>query len=452
MTPRQKLAAARIKVFDYMPYLAGYVYGLKQKEVHGTGTMGVSKDGTIFWDAEFIEACTVEQLTYALLHEVLHLVYRHHARAKVVYGDEPSQLHALAWNVAADLVIEQTMSMMRPLRPKDGACLGGSIPSMGVHLEFPPNQDAEAYYGLIMRQVVTPPPPPPQPKGGSGKSKSRNPGGDGGGSSPRRKRDQSSDGKEGSRKGQSPTAASSAPGSGGSAGDGVRRPWEEPDESWEAFQEIVAAGTAEQAMRQAELLNPGSVPGNLRQQIAQFLRPQPDPFAALKAAVATSTASPVGGRITTYRRLSRKQPPGIARMRGLISTQPTAVVIIDTSGSMGDRETKERALQVIADGMKKLKNVKVVCADTRIRSSQKLSSISNFMWVGGGGTAMDVALEQVDKEDRPDSIVIVTDAATGWPRRQTRARVVVALTENSSWRRGIPSWCRVVPLFKEKIQ
>jgi hypothetical protein len=77
MTPRQKLAAARIKVFDYMPYLAGYVYGLKQKEVHGTGTMGVSKDGTIFWDAEFVEGCSVEQLTYGLLHEVLHLSLIH---------------------------------------------------------------------------------------------------------------------------------------------------------------------------------------------------------------------------------------------------------------------------------------------------------------------------------------------------------------------------------------
>lgn len=433
-----------------MPYLAGYVYGLKQQEAPECGTMGVSKDGVVFWDPAFVEAQPVESLTYSVLHEVLHLVYRHHARARVVYGEQPTPLQMLAWNIAADLAVEQTMALMRHARPADAAFLGASVPALGIALDFPPNQDAEAYYGLIMRRLgrqPQPPRPPPQPEGRQ--RGTRQPGGAGGSSSPRRRRSQSQDGREGARTGQSTSAATCAAGSGGSAGDGIRRPWEEPDESWEAFQELVAAGTAEQAMRQAEMLNPGSVPGNLRQTIARFLRPQPDPFAALRAAVATSTASPIGGRITTYRRLSRKQPQGVGRLRGLVSTQPSAVVIVDTSGSMGDRETKERALQVIADGLRKLRNVKVVCADTRIRSSQRLSAVDNFEWVGGGGTAMDAALAQVDKEDRPDSIIIVTDAATAWPRRQLRAKVVVALTENNSYRPAIPSWCRVVPLFKE---
>lgn len=433
-----------------MPYLAGYVYGLKQQEAPGSGTMGVSKDGVVFWDPAFVEAQPVESLTYAVLHEVLHLVFRHHARARVVYGEQPTPLQVLIWNIAADLVVEQTMSLMRPARPADAACLGASIPSLGMTLDFPPNQDAEAYYGLLMRRIGRQPPPPPaDPRQEGARARSRQPGGAGGSSSPRRRRSQSNDGRDGARTGQSPAAATCAAGRGGSAGDGIRRPWEAPDESWEAFQELVAAGTAEQAMRQAEMLTPGSVPGSLRQAVARFLRPQPDPFAALRAAVATSTASPIGGRVTTYRRLSRKQPQGVGRLRGLISTQPSAVVIVDTSGSMGDRETKERALQVIADGLRKLRNVKVVCADTRIRASQRLSAVDNFEWVGGGGTAMDAALTQVDKEDRPDSIVIVTDAATAWPRRQLRARVVVALTENNSYRPSIPSWCRVVPLFQE---
>ena len=117
---------------------------------------------------------------------------------------------------------------------------------------------------------------------------------------------------------------------------------------------------------------------------------------------------------------------------------------------MGDRETKEKALQVISDGLKKLSQVKVVCADTRIRSSKRLSSLRNFEWVGGGGTCMDKAIEQVDAEDKPDAIILITDAATGWPQRQTRARVVVALTQDSGWRQGIPKWMRTVPLFKER--
>jgi predicted metal-dependent peptidase len=114
---------------------------------------------------------------------------------------------------------------------------------------------------------------------------------------------------------------------------------------------------------------------------------------------------------------------------------------------MDDRETKMKALQVIADGLRKLTSVKVVCADTRIRSSTSLRSVQNFEWVGGGGTAMDVAIREVEKSDHPDSIVLITDAATAWPRRQPRARVVVALTEDNHYRQSIPGWCKTVPLF-----
>lgn len=149
----------------------------------------------------------------------------------------------------------------------------------------------------------------------------------------------------------------------------------------------------------------------------------------------------------TYRRLSRKQPPDVCRLRGQLTTQASAVVIVDTSGSMGDRETKEKALQVVADGLKKLRSVKVVCADTHIRSSSKLQDVKNFEWVGGGGTDMARALRDVDKDDRPDSIVLITDAMTDWPSRQTRAKVIVALTCDSPWRGQIPAWCKTVPLF-----
>ena len=447
MTPREKLAAGRIRVFDHMPYLASYVYALKQQAVRGTGTMGVSKDGTLYWDPEFVEAQSIDGLAYCVLHESLHLIFRHHARARAVYGENPTPLQQLVMNVAADLVIEQTMALMRPLRPAAGVFLGAEVPALGMKLDFPPNLDTAKYYRLIMDRL------PKQadryePTADSGRSL---PGDEGRTAKPRERRGQANDGKEGSRKGQSTIAAACAVGAGGSSGDGVERSWEASDESWEAFQEMVAAGTAEEAMKQAELLNPGSVPGQLRETIAQFLRPQPDPFETLRSVVASSAEAPLGGRMSTYRRLSRKQPEHLCRLRGLVTSQASAVVIVDTSGSMNDRETKERALQVIASGLRKLSRVKVVCADTRIRSSQRLHDTRHFEWVGGGGTSMDAALESVDRTDRPDNIVLITDACTDWPARQTRARVVVALTQDSSYRRSIPRWCRVVPLYQPTV-
>jgi predicted metal-dependent peptidase len=74
-----------------------------------------------------------------------------------------------------------------------------------------------------------------------------------------------------------------------------------------------------------------------------------------------------------------------------------------------------------------------------------------FDWHGGGGTDMSAAIEQVEKDDHPDSIVLVTDAETHWHAKKPRARVVLAYTgtKGSRWHQAIPKWARVVPLSQE---
>jgi hypothetical protein len=354
-------------------------------------------------------------------------------------------------NIAGDLVIEQTLEFMRPLRPDGAIHLGSSCDQLGIALDFPPNLDMIAYYQLIMDRLKA-----PGEESGAGPANENekecmpadrtSPG-----KGPTEKRHQANDGKEGSANRTSTSRAICSPGSGGSAGDGVRRDYETADDSWQAFGELVSAAAMEQAIEKHEAIHPGSVPGVLKEAIRHFLRPQPDPFEQLRSVVASSTAAPLGGRMPTYRRLSRKQPAGMCRLRGQLSTAVSAVVVVDTSGSMGDRDTKERALQVIADGLRKLQSVKVVCADTEIQSSTRLRDVSNFVWTGGGGTDMAAVLNEVDQRDRPDSIVLVTDAATRWPPSQTRARVVVALTCDSGYRQQIPSWCKTVPLFAPEL-
>lgn len=447
MTPREKLAAGRVRTFDHAPYLASYIYSLKQQETPGSGTCGVTMDGVLCWDPKFIDSLDRDTLAYVILHEALHLILRHHARANEVYGDQPDPQMQLAMNIAGDLTIEQMLGFMRPVRPPGAVYLGAPCPQLGIKLDFPPGLDMLQYYGLItaaMRQQ------PKRPDGGGegGDDKDESDAGDGvGNSQVKSKSPQKQGGKKGSANQPNGRAAACQPGSGGSAGDGVRRPHEARDESWQAFQESVNASNLEQAIQKHEAQHPGSVPGFLKETLKHFLRPQPDPFEHLRSVVASATASPLGGRMASYRRLSRKQPADIARLRGLLSTQASAVVIVDTSGSMGDRETKEKALEVVAKGLRKLKSVKVVCADTRICSSQRLTSVENFQWAGGGGTDMAAALEEVDRTDKPDSIVLITDAMTGWPSRQTRARVIVALTCDSCYRESIPRWCKTVPLY-----
>lgn len=446
MTPRDKLAQGRIRTFDYAPYLASYIYSLKQQETRNTGTCGISKDGVLHWDPKFVESLDRDTLAYVVLHEALHLIFRHHVRAAEVYGEYPDPQQQLAMNVAGDLVIEQTLAFMRPVRPPGAVHLGAECPQLGITLNFPANLDMLEYYGLIQAELRQRP-KRPDGEGEGDKDEEPSDGEAGENSRPSQKSSQKKSGKKGATTQSNGRAAACVPGSGGSAGDGVRREYEQPDESWQSFQESLSASKLEETIQKHEASAPGSVPGMLKQHISQFLRPQRDPFAHLKSVVATCTQSPIGGRTQTYRRLSRKQPPDICRLRGQLTTQASAVVIVDTSGSMGDRETKERALQVISDGLRKLKSVKVVCADTHIRSSTRLQDAKNFEWVGGGGTDMARALIDVDKQDRPDSIVLITDAMTGWPERQTRAKVVVALTCDSCYSSHIPAWCKTVPLF-----
>lgn len=445
---RDRLAQGRVRTFDYMPYMAKLVYSMKQRPTPGIQTVAISQDGILYWDPEFIEGLTEEQLAYTILHETLHLLFRHAARAQEVYGDEPSETQQLVMNIAGDLVIEQTMAGMRQQRPPGAIHLGAVVPALGnLTLDLPPNLDMLAYYREIMKLL------PPQRRGRSGDDSGEGDGdqsGGGGGNSdkPRRRRKQKQDGKPGAQPGKGGVAADHPPNGGGSSGDGKRRPWEEPDDTWAGHGEINAANQVEQSIRQHLAKHPGSVPGSLVEQLKGILRPQPDPWDALRSAVVSSVASPIGGRMSTYRRLSKKQPADCSRLRGWISTSARAVVIVDTSGSMGDRETKEKALGVIAQGLKRLRSVKVVCADTRIRSRMDVKDIQNFRWVGGGGTDMAAVLQDVDKTDKPDSIVLITDGYTGWPARQTNARVVVALTEDSSYAGGVPAWCKKVPLFQ----
>jgi predicted metal-dependent peptidase len=427
-----------------------------------------------------------EQTAYLVAHEVLHLIFDHHARSKEIIGQTPSEFQRFVCNVAGDLVIEQTLAMMRHLRPDGAVHLGCPLPQLGITLDFPENKSMQEYYRLIMERLKDNDEDDnqPQPEGdddekdgddqqpdaddgmgdeGSGESDSGAGDGpeDGGG-------DADDDGTEadGSEspaedgagspsggKGKEPQKPG-APGTGGSCADGCPRPYEvASDGSWEAYGEGMAAAQAEDAIAQYEASTPGKVPGNIKQALKAKLRPEPDPFAQLRSAVCSSVASPVGGRDYSHRRRSRKQPPGddAPILHGRITVQPHAVVIVDTSASMMTKDIQAKALSVIAQGLRKLGRVKVYCADTKVQSHKLVATTNVFDWHGGGGTDMSTAIEQVEKDDHPDSIVLVTDAETHWHAKKPHARVVLAYTgkKGSAWHQAIPKWARVVPLSQE---
>jgi predicted metal-dependent peptidase len=476
MTPRQLLGKARVHTFEYVPYLASYIYALREQEEPRVGTAAVDAQGTLYWSPEYIAKADVGQAAYIITHEVLHLIFDHHKRSVEMLGEHMTETERYICNIAADLVIEQTLAMMRHLRPPAVVHLGAKVPKLGITLDFPPNHSMQEYYRLITEKLRG------QDQDGSSSSNQGEDGNDddsgddGAGSSPPSGSDTSDgagqDGDDSQDPGEEDAAGGSegsaedgqgkdatepgAPGTGGSCADGQPRPYEvESDGSWDAYGCDMAAAHAAAAIAQAEQSNPGSVPGAIKQAIKQRLNPQPDPFDQLRSAVCTSVASPVGGRDFTHRRRSRKQPPGDDQplLHGRITVQPHAVVVVDTSSSMMRADIQARALSVIAQGLRKLSRVKVYCADTTVQSNKWVATTRLFDWHGGGGTDMQSVLKEIEAREKPDSIVMVTDAETYWTADwKPRARVVMAYTGRvgSHWHAAIPKWARVVPIAREE--
>ena len=478
MTPRQLLGQARVHTFNWVPYLASYIYSLREQETPGIGTAAVDEAGNLYWDPAFVTEIGRDQTAYLVAHEVLHLIFDHHSRSREIIGQNPSKFEQFVCNVAGDLVIEQTLHMMRHLRPEGAVHLGCEVPAWGIRLDLPENRSMQEYYRLIMEMLKKKSDDnqnqDQQQEGSDGHGSSDDSVGDASGSGAGSGEGDSGaaddDGTEASGSevpasggAGSPSAGQGkapqkpgAPGTGGSCADGCPRPYEiESDGSWEAYGEDMAAAQAEEAIAKYESSNPGKVPGNIKDALKQKLRPVPDPFAQLRSAVCTSVASPVGGRDYSHRRRSRKQPPGddAPLLHGRITVQPNAVVIVDTSASMMKKTVQAKALSVIAQGLRKLGRVKVYCADTQVRSNKVVATTKLFEWCGGGGTDMATAVAEVDKADKPDSIVLITDAETHWHGDKPRARVVMAYTGKvgSPWHDRIPKWCRVVPLPQEEV-
>lgn len=235
---------------------------------------------------------------------------------------------------------------------------------------------------------------------------------------------------------------------GGGGADGQPREYEDGDDCGWKDREYSLTDTLEQRIEEAEQSSPGSVPGALKDAVGMRLRPQADPFDVLRATVARAVASPVGAPDYTLRRFSRRQQVDGPRLRGIKKEMPNVVVILDTSGSMhGDRV--EKAMGVIAKAVSRLKSVKVVCYDADLHGRRTVTSMAAFQWQGGGGTNMGRAIEQVDKEDRPDAIVLVTDLETPWPERMPRARVVVAAVDSKPyWLERVPGWVKLCDVSK----
>ena len=452
---RTRIAQFRLAAQETAPYMGQYVHSLIPVERAGIGTMAVDKFGRLYYDPTFVAYITSECGSFTILHEALHVVFDHAAMAERIVGKNGTPTQYKAWNFAVDMVVNGVLREFIRHAP-DGIITA-------ERFGLPPKLTAIEYYHLLLQANEQAQQQQEQENQdeqdeqagddsdgedeGSGESEGED-GGDGSGED-----EESGDagdteadddgGSEGDdSEGEGGEEVADHQGDGGSCSDGKPRDYELPaDDSWEDREFSMATDLE----NKCESTGWGNVPGAIRKALGNKLRPQPDPFDCLRAACARAVSSPVGAPDYTYRRISRRQVEGQPRLKGVQKLTPNAVIVLDTSGSMLDAETEAKALTVVASGLRRLRSVRVIGGDTNITSNKQVSSLKQLEWLGGGGTSMKTVLEAVDKEHRPDAIVLITDGETDWPER-LRAKLVVALTQPMP----APSWATAVMVGKRE--
>jgi predicted metal-dependent peptidase len=440
---RKHLTKAKMLARSWMPYLSHILNSMRTYVGKDVPTMAVDEHGRLYVNEDWIGSLPVKQVAYVLLHEVMHVVLSHAKRRKVAIP-VPDQEQCYWWNIAADLCIQQMLARHhRGDEPEVGVKLEGEWQGVKFR-DIPglrPGMTTEAYFGILLdyfrKQRKK------DPAGGSGEQE--------GDQQPDQQGDGQGDEQDQQGGGQPAEPQPLDPTQCGSGSDGIRRDYEKPSR---LADEAVMQGKLqelEQRLEEAERSSPGSTPGEMRMAVTARLHPQPDPFDQLRGIVARSVASPLGAEEHTYRRMHRRQPDNCARLRGVVRMAPECSVILDPSGSRCGGGIQERAMTAIAQGLRKVQRPRVVCFDTQVQDARRISSMKDFQWCGCGGTDMTTAIEQEDREQRPDAIVLITDGETHWPSQPTRARLIIALVSHPHYSQP-PAWAKVVRCYEEGPQ
>ncbi len=128
-------------------------------------------------------------------------------------------------------------------------------------------------------------------------------------------------------------------------------------------------------------------------------------------------------------------------MPGMVGLRANAGVVIDSSGSMGER----RLAQALAETGSILRNLEgdgggvfVYSCDAAVHTAKEVFHQQQVSLIGGGGTDMGAGIRAAaSRNPRPDVIIVITDGDTPWPRKGPKGiRVIVVLVGNGS----SPKW------------
>jgi hypothetical protein len=238
----------------------------------------------------------------------------------------------------------------------------------------------------------------------------------------------------------------------GSAAHGVPQDYEEPPPGEggtglsEAEQQMIRDQVAREVIRASQ--QRGTIPaGLLRWAHERIAPPQVNWERELAALVRNAVTMAAGCVDYSYTRPNRRGNFNGIIMPALRRPNPEAVVVLDTSGSMGDLEIGT-ALAEIQGVLRAVgqRQVPVICCDAAAAQAQRVSRAESVQIIGGGGTDMCVGIEAAQKL-HAGVIIVLTDGYTPWPDKAPAGNeMVIGIvgTEDAianAWG-SCPTWCK----------
>lgn len=404
----EEFSLARLRAAHERPYFAAALFRLIPVMTDKLATLAVDKWWRVYYNNDWLRGHTPIENATAMIHEVEHLLRDHSGRC-TMHGCQ----HEL-FNVAGDLEINDDLDADPRLRLARGLLnpktwrsdIAKSTEVECTQLDpklfdLPTGLTAEEYYALIEEQV-----------------------------------------KQLKKMKKLPQC--------GSAAHGKRDPHElgDPDgeqrgvrpEEGELVRKRVAEDTADYAGK-----HPGSVSANLQRWAKSVLQPK-IPWQRVLAGMIRGTIARVAGMADySFHRPGRRQAVFEDFITpAFVEPTPNIAIVIDTSGSMGEKELA-RALAEVKGILRSAgaeEGVKVVCCDAAASTAQRIYSDKQVQLFGGGGTDMGAGIAAANRlRPTPDFIIVLTDGFTPWPESPPQgSRVIVVLVAD-----GVaPGWAQTV--------
>lgn len=378
MNAEERIRIARTALVGRFPYFAPVAFLMTLVETPKVGTMAVDQRGRLYYNPGFVQDLTDQELVGILWHEVNHLVRDHPTRGENL----PNKRKRV---VAADLEIND-----------DADEAGVALPQgehRGLYPEdygLPRRKTMEEYYHLLPEEAQKP----------------------------------------------DHTFDRAGSGEGGDPGS-----WELPNDSG-IGPETLAVARRQVAELVVETLGKarGTVPAGLARWARDYLNPKVDWRRLLRRLVKGGIQTAQRQKPTYNRPHRRSAAYHPYALPGHYSLRPRVAVVIDTSGSVNDRELSQ-ALAEVREILKGVRQVTVYSVDTEAHTAQKVFRTNQIKLLGGGGTDMGRGITRA-LQDKHDVVVVLTDGETPWPTKPPGIPVIIGIIGETT--QPTPWWAKVV--------